>query len=42
MKDLKIFVKKKKKKHQYVCNRYKNISEEEKQKLVDYRRKFIE
>ena len=37
MKDIKIFLKKKKKKgEQYGCECYKNISEDEKNKLVEY------
>ena len=39
MKDIKIFLKKKKKKKkQYGCERYKKLSEDEKQKLADYRK----
>ena len=41
LKDIKIFLKKKKKKkQQYGCERYKNLSEDEKQKLVEYRKKY--
>ena len=41
MKDIKIFLKKKKKKkQQYGLERYKNLSEDEKQKLVEYRKKY--
>ena len=40
VKDIKIFLKKKKKKQQYGCERYKNLSEEKKQKLVEYRKKY--
>ena len=40
MKDIKIFLKKKKnRKRQYCCERYKNISEDKKQKLIEYRKK---
>ena len=40
MKDIKMFLKnKKKKKQQYGQERYKNLSEYEKQKLVEYRKK---
>ena len=39
MKDIKIFQKKEKKKQQYRCQRYKNLSEDEKQKHVEYRKK---
>ena len=40
-KDIKIFLKKKKgKKQEYGCERYKNLSEDEKQKLVEYRKKY--
>ena len=43
MKDIKIFLKKKKnKKRQYGRERYKNLLEDEKQKLVDYRKNIIE
>ena len=42
MKDNKFFLKKKeKKKRQYCCERYKTLSEDEKQKLVKYRKKYI-
>ena len=38
---MKIFLKKKKKKkQQYARERYKNISEDEKQKLFEYRKKY--
>ena len=41
VKDIKIFLKKKKeKKRQYRRERYKNISGDEKQKLVEYRKKY--
>ena len=41
LKDIKIFLKKKKKKkQQYSRERYKNLSEDEKQKLVDCRTKY--
>ena len=41
MKGIKIFQKKKKnKKQQYGCEDYKNLSEDEKQKLVEYRKKI--
>ena len=41
MKDIKIFLeKKKKKKQQYGRERYKNFSEDEKNKLVEYRKKY--
>ena len=41
VKDIKIFLKKKKKKkQQYGCEHYKNLSEDEKQRLVEYRRKY--
>ena len=40
VKDIKMFLKKKKKKkQQYGRERYKNLSEDEKQKLVEYRKK---
>ena len=38
---MKIYLKKKKKKKwQYDCERYKNLSEDEKQTLVEYRKKY--
>ena len=41
VKGIKIFQKKKKnKKQQYGCEDYKNLSEDEKQKLVEYRKKI--
>ena len=41
MKDIKIFLRKKKKKtQQYSHKRYKHIPEDEKQKLVQYRKKY--
>ena len=41
VKDIKIFVKRKKKKQrQYGCERYKNLLEEEKQKRVSNRKKY--
>ena len=43
MKDIKIVMKKKKEEKQlYGRERYKNLSEDEKQKLVAYRKNFIE
>ena len=40
MKDIKVFLqKKKKRKQQYGCERYKNLPEDEKQ-LVEYRKKI--
>ena len=43
MKDIKIFLKKKKKKkQQYGCECYKTLSEDEKNKLVVYRKNIIE
>ena len=40
-KDIKIFLKKKKeKKRQYCRERYKNLSKDEKQKLVEHRKKY--
>ena len=40
-KDIKIFLKKKeKKKRQYGCEHYKNISKDGKQKLVEYTEKY--
>ena len=39
MKDIKVFLKKKKeKKRQYGRERYKNLTEDEKQNLVDYKK----
>ena len=40
LKDIKIFLRKKSKKRQYGRERYKDLSENEKQKLVEYRRKY--
>ena len=40
VKDMKIFLKKKTKKQQYGRERYKNLSEDEKLKLVEYRKKY--
>ena len=39
--DIKIFRKKKKKKRQYSCKRYKNLSEDDKQKLFEHRKSVI-
>ena len=40
-KDIKILLKKKnKKKQQYGCESYKNLLEDDKQKLVEYRKKY--
>ena len=42
MKYIKIFLKKKKKKkQQYGSERYKNLSEDEKNKLVEYKKNII-
>ena len=41
LKDIKVFVKKrKKKKQQYGCERYKNLSEDKKSKLVEFRKRY--
>ena len=41
MKDINIFLnKKKEKKQQYDSERYKNLPEDEKQKLAEYRQKY--
>ena len=40
VKDIKVFIKKKKKKQQYGCKGYKNLSEDEKQKLLEYRKNY--
>ena len=41
VKDIKVFLKKKKKKkRQYGRERYKNLQEDEKQKLVEYRKSY--
>ena len=43
MKDIKIFLKKKKKKkQQYGRERYKNLSEDEKDKVVENRKKILQ
>ena len=40
-KDIKVFLKKKKKKkRQYVCECYKNLLDDEKQMLVEYRKRY--
>ena len=39
-KDIKTFLKKKTKKWQYGHERYKSLSKDEKQKLVEYRKKY--
>ena len=41
MKDIKTLLMKKKKKSQYGSECYKNLSEDEKQKLVAYRKKIL-
>ena len=41
MKDIKAFLKKKKKKWQYGCEWYKNLPGYEKEKLIEYRKKVI-
>ena len=40
MKDIQIFLRKKKKKQQYGLERYKNLSDEAKQKVVEYRKQY--
>ena len=42
VKDIKVFLKKRKekKKQQYGCERYKSLSEDENQKLFEYRKKY--
>ena len=41
MEDIKIFlIKEKEKKRQYGCEHYKNLSEDEKNKLIEYRKKY--
>ena len=40
VKDIKIFLKKKKK-QQYACEHHKNLSEDEKNKLIEYRNKIL-
>ena len=42
LKDTKIFLRRKLKKPQYGCERYKNLSEDEKQELVEYRKKILQ
>ena len=42
VKDIKVFLKKKEKKQQYSCECYKNLSEDEEQRLVEYRKNIIE
>ena len=41
LKDTKIFLKRKVKKPQYGCERYKNLSEDEKQELVEHRKEIL-
>ena len=42
MNDIKVFLKKKtKEKRQYGCERYKNLSEYEKRKPVEYRKNIV-
>ena len=41
-KNIKAFLKKKRKKWQFGRKRYKNLQEGEKQKLVEYRKKILE
>ena len=41
MKNIEVFLKKKEKKRQYGNERYKNLSEDEKQIPVEYRKKYI-
>ena len=41
-KNIKIFLKKKNKKRQYGRERYKNLSEDQKQKVAEYRKNIIE
>ena len=40
-KDIKVFLKKRKKKSNYIVANVKKISEQEKQKLVNYRKKIL-
>ena len=40
VKDIKIYLKKKKKKQQYGCKHYKNFSEDAENKLVEYGNKY--
>ena len=40
VKDIKIFLRKNKKKPQYGCECFRNLSQDEKQKLVVYRKKY--
>ena len=42
VKDVKIYLKKKIKNQRFDHERYKNLAEDEKQKLVEYRKKIIE
>ena len=42
VKDIQIFLKKKKKKQIYGCEQNKNLPEDEKQKLVVYRKKMLQ
>ena len=38
--DIEIFLKKKTEKGQYGCEHYKNLPKDEKQKIVEYRKKY--
>ena len=38
---IKIFLKKKNKKKSCGCERYKNLSEDEKQRVIEYRKKIL-
>ena len=40
MKDISLSEEEKEKKQQFDCERYKNLPEDEKQKFVDYRKKY--
>ena len=42
IRDIKFFLKKRKKKQEYGPEQYKNLSEDEKQRLVEYRKSYFE
>ena len=41
MKDIKVFLRRKRREQQYSCEQYKNLPERKTQKLVQYRKKII-
>ena len=41
MKDIKVFLRRKRREQQYSCEQYKNLPERKTQKLVEYRKNII-